>query len=116
MSGGQAQRIAIARALVRNPDVLILDEATSALDVQSAGIVRDTIQSLVARRKSDEGTTTRRDMTVIIITHAREMMAIAENVIMLEKGQAVEEGTFEELKRSRGAFARLLRGGGVESL
>ncbi|KAF2795693.1 P-loop containing nucleoside triphosphate hydrolase protein [Melanomma pulvis-pyrius CBS 109.77] len=119
LSGGQAQRIAIARALARNPDILILDEATSALDVESAGIVRDTIQNLVMATKKDErgGSSSRaddrlarRDMTVIIITHAREMMAIAENIVMLDKGRVVEEGAFDELKRRRGPFARLLRG------
>lgn len=102
LSGGQAQRVAIARALIREPDILILDEATSALDVESAGIIRDTIQRLVGEVK--------RSMTVIIITHAREMMAIAEHIIMLDKGRVVEQGTFDELRRRRGPFTRLLRG------
>jgi len=117
LSGGQAQRLAIARALVRDPDILILDEATSALDVASAGIVRDTIRSLVrstggvAGKGMGKGTEARRDMTVIIITHARDMMAIAELVIMLERGSVVEQGRFGELKRKKGgAFGRLLRG------
>ena len=50
-------------------------------------------------------------MTVTIITHAREMMAIAEHIIMLEQGRVIEEGGFEELGQKRGEFARLLRGG-----
>ncbi|KAF2643236.1 P-loop containing nucleoside triphosphate hydrolase protein [Massarina eburnea CBS 473.64] len=136
LSGGQAQRVAIARALVREPDILILDEATSALDVESAGIIRDTIHSLITECKrasqyfyddgygsgaSSMGRTGERTsrigrkmMTVIIITHAREMMAIAEHIVMLEKGRVVEEGRFEEMKRKRGPFARLLRGQGGE--
>ncbi|KAH7126990.1 P-loop containing nucleoside triphosphate hydrolase protein [Dendryphion nanum] len=128
VSGGQAQRIAIARALVRDPDILILDEATSALDVESAGTIRDTIQRLVMEVKTGErvwegGTRKKgrfdrrsagRKLTVVIITHAREMMAIAEKVVMMDQGIVVEEGTFEELRRRRGAFARLLRGEGLE--
>ncbi|TKA77577.1 hypothetical protein B0A49_02831 [Cryomyces minteri] len=102
ISGGQAQRISIARALVRKPSVLILDEATSALDVESAATIRDTIQQLV-----NSGT----GMTVLIITHSRDMMRIAQNIVMLDQGQVVEEGGFDELMARRGEFARLLSGG-----
>ena len=133
LSGGQAQRVAIARALVRRPDILILDEATSALDVASAGVVRDTIRNLVRSAAARVGSTSTsprsrsgrfwaeevlkgkeregKRMTVVIITHAREMMAIAEHVVMLDKGRVVEQGSFGELKRKKGgAFGRLLRG------
>ena len=103
LSGGQAQRIAIARALVRKPAVLILDEATSALDVESASLVRQTIEDLVKDRA--------RAMTVIIITHSRDMMEIAEDVIVLDQGRIVEQGGFEELLTRNGALSNLLSGG-----
>jgi ATP-binding cassette, subfamily B (MDR/TAP), member 1 len=103
LSGGQAQRVAIARALIRKPAVLILDEATSALDVDSAELVRDTILRLV-RDPSNA-------MTVIIISHTREMMEIADHVVVLDQGRIVEEGEFEELMAKEGALANLLSGG-----
>ena len=115
ISGGQAQRIAIARALVREPQVLILDEATSALDMESARIVRDTVARLVTQNQvSGEAASwtrtsaQRKAMLVIVITHAREMMAIAERIIVVDTGRVAEEGTFEELKRRGGAFSKLL--------
>lgn len=103
VSGGQAQRIAIARALVRKPSVLILDEATSALDVESANLVRETLKSLL----DEPG----REMTVIIITHNREQMEIAERVVVLDQGRVVEKGGFGKLMAAGGALANLLSGG-----
>lgn len=111
LSGGQAQRIAIARALVRQPDVLILDEATSALDVESAGVVRDSVRELVAVDRRAGAGAKGRGMTVIIITHSRGMMAVAENIVVLDQGRVVEQGGFDELLRRKGPFARLLSGG-----
>lgn len=103
LSGGQAQRVAIARALVRRPAVMILDEATSALDVESSNLVRDTIQGLVKHDKTG--------MTIIIITHNKEMMQIAQNIVMLSGGKIVEHGSYEDLLRKKGEFAYMLSGG-----
>ncbi|KAI5201345.1 putative ABC transporter [Aureobasidium subglaciale] len=103
LSGGQAQRVAIARALIRRPAVMILDEATSALDVESSNLIRDTIQGLVERDGSR--------MTVIIITHSKDMMSIAKNIIMLSQGKVVEQGSYGGLLRKKGKFFHLLSGG-----
>ncbi|KAE8417868.1 P-loop containing nucleoside triphosphate hydrolase protein [Aspergillus pseudocaelatus] len=90
LSGGQAQRVVIARALVRRPRILILDEATSALDPASAEIIRHTVQKLVMSQVG---------LTVIIITHAKEMMEIADNVVVLEHGCVVESGPYKTLAK-----------------
>ncbi|RAH57150.1 ABC a-pheromone efflux pump AtrD [Aspergillus piperis CBS 112811] len=99
MSGGQAQRLVIARALVRQPQLLILDEATSSLDPNNAQIIRRTVQRLVATRKG---------LTVLIITHARDMMEIADNVIVIDKGRVVEAGKYKVLARRQGGKLRAL--------
>ena len=106
VSGGQEQRIVIARALVRKPRILILDEATSALDKESAAQVRETVRRLI----DDQHST----MTVVVITHAKEMMTLGDKVVVMKQGRCVEEGTFDELKwRRNGELARMLRAGGL---
>jgi len=103
LSGGQAQRVAIARALVRAPDVLLLDEATSALDYEAARGVRETLARLLRREQGR--------LTVVMVTHAREMMEMAGRVVMLEHGRVVDDGRFDDLVGGSGRFARLMRGG-----
>jgi ATP-binding cassette subfamily B (MDR/TAP) protein 1 len=107
VSGGQAQRIAIARALARHPELLIMDEATSALDAESSSLIRETVQRLLLESRHPDA----KPLTVLIITHAREMMAIADRIVMLDQGRVVEEGSYGELlSRPDGRFAGLLRG------
>ncbi|QDS68637.1 hypothetical protein FKW77_001642 [Venturia effusa] len=106
LSGGQAQRIAVARALARQPHVLILDEATSALDQESAGVIRESISGL-RKRQRDKG---EKVMTVIVITHCREMMQMCDRVVMLDRGRVVEDGGYEELLKMEGQFAGMMRG------
>ncbi|KAJ5090795.1 hypothetical protein N7532_009479 [Penicillium argentinense] len=93
LSDGQKQRLVIARALIRQPQILILDEATSSLDPAGARIVRRTIRRLVAARKN---------LTVLIITHAKEMIEIADHVVVLDQGVVVEDGSYQELAHHAG--------------
>ncbi|KKY15702.1 putative abc a-pheromone efflux pump [Phaeomoniella chlamydospora] len=120
LSGGQAQRIAIARALVRKPRVLILDEATSALDSVSAGLIRDSIRSLLdpVQHPNHPQHTNRHDpeapkpLAVILITHSREMMKLADNIVVMKDGTCVEQGKWRALKDRRGGeLNRILRAG-----
>ncbi|EEH18125.1 hypothetical protein PABG_00688 [Paracoccidioides brasiliensis Pb03] len=100
MSGGQAQRLVIARALVRQPRILILDEATSNLDAHSAEQIRRTVKSLMipgAQR-----------LAVIIITHAVEMMEIADKIVVVDGGRVVEEGSYMDLITKPGGRLRKL--------
>ncbi|KAF4966486.1 hypothetical protein FSARC_5827 [Fusarium sarcochroum] len=104
LSGGQAQRLSIARALARKPRLLVLDEPTSALDAESAEMIRQTMQKIANK--------SRREMAIVVVTHSKEMMAIADRIVVMEDGVKVEEGTYHELLHARGAFAQLIGGGG----
>ncbi|KAH8816354.1 ABC transporter-like protein [Xylogone sp. PMI_703] len=102
LSGGQTQRLAIARALIRRPQLLVLDEPTSALDNESAEAIRKTIRQYMISDKA-------RGFAVVIITHDVEMMKVADRVVYLKSGRVVECGAFEELiAKSGGVFATLL--------
>ncbi|EGR48468.1 ABC-transporter [Trichoderma reesei QM6a] len=109
LSGGQAQRLSIARALVRQPRLLVLDEPTSALDAECSGMIRQTISELVgrARTKGQEEM-----MAIVMVTHTPEMMRICDNIVVIDGGVKVEEGTYEELMAARGAFRHLVSRGG----
>ena len=100
LSGGQAQRLAIARAVVRRPELLILDEATSALDGESARGIYTLVQRL---EKVGIG--------CLIVTHATEMMRTCAQCVVLGEGRVLESGPFQELVDRKGGELRRLVGG-----
>ena len=92
ISGGEKQRIGIARALYHNPQILILDEATSSLDNQTEKAVMDAVNNLS------------NDITIILIAHRLSTVKNCDNIFLLEKGELKEQGTFEELIKVNESF------------
>jgi len=96
LSGGQKQRLCIARAVYKNPPLLILDEATSALDTQSEQVVQEAINNMM------------QDRTSVVIAHRLSTVQKADRIIVLDKGQIVQEGTHESLMQQEGLYKTLV--------
>lgn len=96
LSGGERQRLTIARAVLKNPPILILDEATSALDTESERLVQDAINNMMQNRTS------------IVIAHRLSTIRHADEIVVLQKGQIAERGTHEELLSHNGIYKKLV--------
>jgi subfamily B ATP-binding cassette protein MsbA len=95
LSGGQKQRMSIARAVLKNPSIMILDEATSALDTESEKLVQDALEKLMENRTS------------LVIAHRLSTIRNADNILVLSKGEIKETGTHEELIAKKGLYYNL---------
>jgi len=95
LSGGQRQRISIARAVLKDPPVLILDEATSSVDNETEALIQRSLEHIAVGR------------TTIIIAHRLSTVRNTDQIFVLERGQLVEQGTHDELVASPGIYAGL---------
>ncbi len=96
LSGGQKQRLSIARAVLKNPPIMILDEATSALDTESEKFVQVALENMMQNRTS------------IVIAHRLSTIQKADNIIVMQKGEIVEQGTHAELMAKDGMYSKLV--------
>ena len=96
LSGGQKQRLSIARAVLKNPPIMILDEATSALDTESERLVQDALEKMMRNRTS------------IVIAHRLSTIQSANKIVVLQKGEIVEQGSHEQLLAKNGAYRKLV--------
>ena len=97
LSGGQKQRLSIARAVLKNPPIMILDEATSALDSESEQLVQNALENMMKNRTS------------IVIAHRLSTIQKANNIVVLSKGKIVEQGKHQELLEKKGIYFKLVK-------
>jgi subfamily B ATP-binding cassette protein MsbA len=97
LSGGQKQRLSIARAILKDPGIVIFDEATSSLDAESENLVKSSMRKLMKGR------------TTIVISHHLASLSDVERIVVMDKGSIVEEGTYQDLIKKDGVFCRLYR-------
>ncbi|MDA9886806.1 ABC transporter ATP-binding protein/permease [Flavobacteriaceae bacterium] len=97
LSGGQKQRLSIARAILKNPTILVLDEATSALDSGSENLVQQALEKLM------------QDRTSLVIAHRLSTIQRADSIVVMDKGKIVEQGNHQQLMQAEGAYASLVK-------
>ena len=97
LSGGQKQRLSIARAVLKNPPILVLDEATSALDSESEKLVQNALENLMKNKTS------------LVIAHRLSTIQKADKIIVLEKGKIIESGIHKELMKNDGIYSNLVK-------
>ena len=97
LSGGQKQRLSIARAVLKNPPILVLDEATSALDSESEKLVQNALENLMKNKTS------------LVIAHRLSTIQKADKIIVLEKGKIIESGVHKELMKNDGIYSNLVK-------
>ena len=96
LSGGQKQRVSIARAVLKNPPIMILDEATSALDTESERMVQDALENMMKNRTS------------LVIAHRLSTIQKADHIVVMERGEIVEQGSHQELLDNNGMYRKLV--------
>jgi ATP-binding cassette subfamily B protein len=97
LSQGQRQRILIARAVFKNPEYLFFDEATNALDANNERIITDNLKQFYAGR------------TVVIVAHRLSTVVNADQILVMDKGNVIEQGTHQDLVRQQGMYFRLIK-------